>query len=241
MARNRGTAPVIYRGVLRVRYGGQVRRYAGSAGSRAHSPTPILGGLPPSVCSNLISDRDRWFQHARVRASTKIREGIQRLASMAIGTIRESKGMAGNIAKSLSIGIVLIATALPHAGWAHGPSRQKITGSIEINAPPAKVWATISDFHDMSWLPGVAKTTGEGGNEPDVAKRQLVLDSGATIDESLYKYDAAEMSYSYRIDNVDVKVLPVNNYSATIVVLPAGGESKVEWRGAFFYQWFSQQ
>ena len=23
-------------------------------------------------------------------------------------------------------GIVLIATALPHAGWAHGPSRQKI-------------------------------------------------------------------------------------------------------------------
>ena len=142
--------------------------------------------------------------------------------------------MAGNIAKSLSIGIVLIATALPHAGWAHGPSRQKITELIEINAPPAKVWATISDFHDMSWLPGVAKTTGEGGNEPDVAKRQLVLDSGATIDESLYKYDAAEMSYSYRIDNVDVKVLPVNNYSATIVVLPAGGESKVEWRGAFY-------
>jgi hypothetical protein len=31
-----------------------------------------------------------------------------------------------------------------------------------------------------------------------------------------------------------VKVLPVNNYSATIVVLPAGGESKVEWRGAFY-------
>ena len=142
--------------------------------------------------------------------------------------------MAGNIGKSLSIGIALIAAALPHAGWAHGPSRQKITETIEINAPPAKVWATIADFHDMSWLPGVAKTTGEGGNEPDVAKRQLVLDNGATIDESLYKYDAAEMSYSYRIDNVDVKVFPVNNYSATIVVLPAEGESKVEWRGAFY-------
>src|SRR5262245_14005319 len=46
--------------------------------------------------------------------------------------------------------------------------------------------------------------------------------------------DAGEMSYSYRIDNVDVKVLPVSNYSATITVLPAeGGKSKVEWRAAF--------
>jgi hypothetical protein len=87
----------------------------------------------------------------------------------------------------------------------------------------------------MSWLPGVVKTIGAGGNEPDVAKRQLVLDGGATIDESLYKYDAADMSYSYRIDNVDVKVLPVNNYCATIAVLAANGDkSKVEWRGAFY-------
>jgi uncharacterized membrane protein len=58
-----------------------------------------------------------------------------------IGTIRENKGMAGNIAKSLSIEI-----------------------SIEIDAPRAKVWATVSDFHDMSWFPGVVKTTGTGGN-----------------------------------------------------------------------------
>ncbi|MDQ6868370.1 MAG: SRPBCC family protein [Pseudomonadota bacterium] len=140
--------------------------------------------------------------------------------------------MAGTIEKSLLFAIALFALALPHAGWAHGPSRQKITETIQIDAPPAKVWATIADFHDMSWLPGVA---GEGGNEPDAAKRQLTLDGGATIDESLYKYDAAEMSYSYRIDNVDVKVLPVNNYSATIIVLPAeGGKSTVEWRGAFY-------
>ncbi len=114
--------------------------------------------------------------------------------------------MAGTIEKAL-FAIALFGMMLPQAGWAHGPSRQKITETIEIDAPPAKVWATIADFHDMSWLPAVAKTTGEGGNEPDVAKRQLTLDDGATIDESLYKYDAAEMSYSYRIDNVDVKVL----------------------------------
>lgn len=142
--------------------------------------------------------------------------------------------MAGIIEKSLLFAIALFALALTHTG-AHGLSRQKITETIQIDAPPAKVWAIIADFHDMSWLPGVAKTSGEGGNEPDAAKRQLTLDGGATIDESLYKYDAAAMSYSYRIDNVDVKVLPVNNYSATIIVLPAEGDrSTVEWRGVFY-------
>jgi hypothetical protein len=143
--------------------------------------------------------------------------------------------MAGTIEKSLLIATTLFALALPHAGWAQGPSQQKITETIQIDALPAKVWATIANFHDMSWLPGVVKTTGEGGNEPGAAKRQLTLDGGATIDESLDKYDAGAMSYSYRIDKVDVKVFPVNNYSATITVLPAeGGKSAVEWRGAFY-------
>lgn len=124
---------------------------------------------------------------------------------------------------------------LAGVAFAHGPTRQKITEKIEINAPPEKIWAVIGSFQDMSWLPGVAKTTGDGGNTPDNAKRQLVLDDGATIDESLYKYDANEKTYSYRIEKVDVKVLPVTNYSATIAVLPAdGGKSIVEWRGAFY-------
>jgi hypothetical protein len=143
--------------------------------------------------------------------------------------------MVRTIEKPLLVAAALFALAFANAASAHGPSRQKITESIEIDAPPAKVWAAIADFHNMSWMPGVTKTTGDGGNEPDVAKRQLVLDSGATIDESLYKYEADAMSYSYRIDQVDVKVLPVTNYSATLVVLPAeGGKSKVEWRGAFY-------
>jgi Polyketide cyclase / dehydrase and lipid transport len=142
--------------------------------------------------------------------------------------------MAGTIEKSL-LAVALLGLVVPHAGWARGPSRQTITEIIQIDAPPAKVWATIANFHDMSWLPGVVKTTGEGGNEPDAAKRQLTLDGGATIDESLTKYDAGEMSYSYRIDKVDVKVLPVTDYSATIAVHPAeGGKSTVEWRGVFY-------
>jgi Polyketide cyclase / dehydrase and lipid transport len=84
--------------------------------------------------------------------------------------------MAGTTEKSL-LAVALFGIVLPHTGWADGPSRQKITETIQIEAPPAKVWATIADFHDMRWFPGVTKTTGEGGNVPDVAKRQLTLEA----------------------------------------------------------------
>ncbi len=117
---------------------------------------------------------------------------------------------------------------------AHGPTRQKITKTIEINAPPEKVWAVVQNFNDMSWHPAVEKTEGKGGNEID-ATRVLVLKGGARVDEVLYKYSAEKMSYSYRITKVDVKVLPVTNYSSHITVKPAeGGKSIVEWRGAFY-------
>jgi Polyketide cyclase / dehydrase and lipid transport len=132
-------------------------------------------------------------------------------------------------------GVVVAALALLGAAWAHGPTRQKVRESIEIDAPQAKVWAVIGNFQDMSWLAGVAKTEGEKGNEIG-ATRRLTLKSGATIDEELYKYDAEKMSYSYRITAVDVKVLPVTNYSSTLTVSPSadGKGSLIEWAGAFY-------
>jgi hypothetical protein len=126
--------------------------------------------------------------------------------------------------------------AFPLAAEAHGSSRQKVIESVEINVPAPAVWKAVGNFHDMSWLPGVAKTEGEGGDVPDVAHRKIIMQNGAVITESLYKYDADDMSYSYRIDDVDVKILPVSNYSSTIIVIPEDGgkASKVEWRGAFY-------
>src|SRR3954470_16242411 len=89
------------------------------------------------------------------------------------------------------------------SAWAHGPTRQKVTETIEINAAPAKVWAAMGNFQDMSWHPAVQKTEGTDGNTPDKAKRLLTLGPGATIEEELYKYDPEGMSYSYRITAVD--------------------------------------
>jgi hypothetical protein len=135
--------------------------------------------------------------------------------------------------------VVVAALSLVSAGLAtapalaHGPSRQKVVEKIEIDAPADKVWAIVGNFQDMSWHPAVAKTEGTGGNDVG-AKRTLTLKDGGKIEESVTKYDAAGKSLQYKIDNVDVKVLPVNNYAATITVKDAGGKSEVEWKGAFY-------
>ncbi len=133
----------------------------------------------------------------------------------------------------------LAAAALavaPMAADAHGPSRQKVTETVAVAAAPDVVWARIGDFQDMSWHPAVAQTTGEGGNAVD-ATRELRLGDpqGPTIDEVLYKYDAAKRTYSYRITEVELTTLPVSNYSAHLTVKDgANGGSVIEWRGAFY-------
>lgn len=130
----------------------------------------------------------------------------------------------------------LILALMPALASAHGPTRQKVTITREIAAPPEKVWERVKNFDDMSWLPLVFSTTGKGGNEID-ATRLLTLgeEGGPTVDEILYKYSDEKRSYSYRITEVDVKVLPVTNYSSHLTVKDGeNGGSLVEWKGAFY-------
>lgn len=133
--------------------------------------------------------------------------------------------------------MVSAATVIsPALALAHGPTRQKTTVTAEVAADPADVWAAIGNFQDMSWHPVVHNTMGEGDNTVD-ATRVLTLGAadGPTISEELYKYSDEKMSYSYRITEVDVDVLPVTNYSSHLTVKPRdGGGSLIEWRGAFY-------
>lgn len=120
------------------------------------------------------------------------------------------------------------------AATAHGPTRQKLEKTVEINAAPDKVWAVVGNFQDMSWHPAIEKTEGSGGNEKG-AKRTLTLKGGGgVIEEELASYDAEKMILGYRITNVDVKTLPVTNYSSKIKVTGEGGKSTVTWDGAFY-------
>lgn len=135
-----------------------------------------------------------------------------------------------------TMALVLAALAVAAPAVAHGPSRQKITETVEIAAPPDAVWARIGDFSDMSWHPAVFSTEASDGNAiPSIRVLTLGEAGGGTITEELYKYDAQKMTYSYRINEVDVAVLPVTNYSSHLTVEPGDdGGSVVEWRGAFY-------
>lgn len=132
----------------------------------------------------------------------------------------------------LASALALVAL-LPLGAEAHGPTRQRVVEKIEINAPADKVWAVVGNFQDMSWHPAFVKTEGEGGNAVD-ATRVLTLENGGQIFEKLTKHDDAGKTLSYVITEVDVKVVPVMNYSSRITVTGDGEKSEVEWWGAFY-------
>ncbi len=120
---------------------------------------------------------------------------------------------------------------------AHGPTRQKVTQTIDIARTPAQVWAIVGDFDSIAhWHPLIASSPTDHGNQIG-SKRTLTLKAEGEphFDEELVKYDAAAHSYQYRIESVDPKILPVNNYTAWFEVQdgPSGG-STIEWRAAFY-------
>lgn len=43
------------------------------------------------------------------------------------------------------------------ATLAHGPTHQKLTETVGINAPAAKVWERIGNFQEMSWYHSAEK------------------------------------------------------------------------------------
>lgn len=141
--------------------------------------------------------------------------------------------------KTRSARLLLLAASLiilASSAQAHGPTRQKVTETIEINASAEHVWEIIKDFGVAhTWLPMVQATESEGGNEPG-ATRVLTLGPDVKVYETLKKYNAEKMMYQYKIpvDTHDVKILPVNNYSSTISVEANGEGSIVSWKGAFY-------
>ncbi|WP_085316862.1 SRPBCC family protein [Derxia lacustris] len=133
---------------------------------------------------------------------------------------------------SFSAALALAGVCIAGTAQAHGPTRQKVTETITIQAPADVVWKRIKEFSDLGWHPAVESTTATDGNKVG-SVRNIKLKGGGEIVESLETYSDADRKYGYRMK--DPGPVPVNNYSSTIAVSPAGaGASTVEWRGAFY-------
>lgn len=126
---------------------------------------------------------------------------------------------------------LLAAASLP--ATAHGPTRQKVVETIQINAPADAVWARIKNFEALKdWHPAVATSPATQGNTVG-SVRNITLKGGGELTETLEAYNDAQRKYSYRLK--DGGALPVTNYTSTITVTPDGdAKSTVEWRGAFY-------
>jgi len=129
---------------------------------------------------------------------------------------------------------------------AHGPVRAKLTATISIDAPAAKVWDVIKNYDDMSWHPSIKSVKGNGSNTKG-AVRTLTLQNGGTITEELKSYEDAKMAYKYKITDMsstgtikhsgqdeEIPVLPVGNYAAELSVADKGGKAEVEWVATYY-------
>ncbi len=103
--------------------------------------------------------------------------------------------------------------------------------SITINVPADKVWASIRNFHDMSWAPNVVEKLeavgDKGGDEPGAGR---VLNDA--FHETLLKVDADNMTFRYSIDDgpSPVSSSDVDNYIGQVQVKAEGDGSRVEWK-----------
>ena len=103
--------------------------------------------------------------------------------------------------------------------------------SITINIPSNQVWASIRNFHDMSWAPNVIeklKVVGDKGGSELGAQRVL----NDAFRETLLEVDADNMMFSYSVDDGPSPVASgdVDNYVGQVQVKAEGDGSLVEWQ-----------
>ena len=60
------------------------------------------------------------------------------------------------IKNSITLFVILL---LSSPIYGHGPSRQKVSESIEINASSDEVWKIVSDFNNFNWNKSVEKVS----------------------------------------------------------------------------------
>lgn len=133
--------------------------------------------------------------------------------------------------------VTLIAVIFsPFCASACGPSPQKVSKEIVIQATPAKVWALVGEYSAMQkWHPEVLASSLEikpDEDEKTVIYRTLTLKNGGSIIERQRETQAGEMKLGAVLVHGN---LAVSNYSDAITVKPSlvAGESVVTWVGRF--------
>ena len=118
------------------------------------------------------------------------------------------------------------------SSFAHGPSRQKVSESIQINSTPENVWKVVRNFKNFTWNKNIKNIKAD--NADIGSERVINFKTGESIKQKLEKIDEKKMMISWRIIETDNKVLPVNSYSAKIFVKSSGDHTIVNYKSGFY-------
>jgi len=119
------------------------------------------------------------------------------------------------------------------SAFAHGPSRQKVSLTVNINAPVEKVWQLISNFKEFKWNENV-KDSKTSSNEVG-SERVISFKGGGAIKQKLEKLNSEKKMVSWRVVETDNKILPVNSYASKIFVKADGdNRTSVTYKSGFY-------
>jgi len=108
--------------------------------------------------------------------------------------------------------LLLFSTSLN----AHGPSRQKVSEKIQINADVNKVWNVVKNFKEFKWNNDIKSCS---ANENSIGSERIIeFTNGSKVKQKLEKLDDKKMMIGWRIIETDNKMLPVNSYAAKVFV-----------------------
>lgn len=124
---------------------------------------------------------------------------------------------------------LLLVLLYSNTSFAHGPTRQKVKETIEINTASIAVWKMIKKFEKV----GDWHTIYSSISSPEENLRNFVSkpDGSKGSIEILSSSDDL-MRLKYRLKNP--ASIPVNNYSAQIIVQDNNEKSIVTFKGAFY-------
>ena len=82
---------------------------------------------------------------------------------------------------------------------AHGPSRQKVSENIVINASPQKVWSIVSNFKQFDWNNNIKSTIAD--NNQVGSERTLEFTNGSLVKQKLEKNNNDKKIIDLRVSN----------------------------------------
>ena len=131
---------------------------------------------------------------------------------------------------SLTLAVATTLLASSPNSYAASLAQLSVSRSIEIQAPPSKVWAVMGDYGDVGYLTAVERVEIiRGKNNRIGAQRRVTLKGGGTVLETLTARRRHQV-LSYRMDN---GVLPISDYAATLQIFSMKSGCRLVWSGQF--------